>query len=105
MRVWRVADGSVLSAVSGHKGAVRSLCFHPLIPCLLASGEGNLTWGSDNSVRIWMIGDTSSALGDLAQSTSLDMVEGSCKAIVLGHSKMVTCLAFPPGNDSLCESS
>ena len=105
VRVWRVADGSVLSAVSGHKGAVRSLCFHPLIPCLLASGEGNLTWGSDNSVRIWMIGDTSSALGDLAQSTSLDMVEGSCKAIVLGHSKMVTCLAFPPGNDSLCESS
>jgi len=45
VRVWRISDGSVLSALTGHKGAVRSLAFHPHVAGVLASGEGNLTWG------------------------------------------------------------
>ena len=43
--MWRISDGSVLSALTGHKGAVRSLAFHPHVAGVLASGEGNLTWG------------------------------------------------------------
>lgn len=105
VRIWRVSDGSVLSTLAGHKGAIRSLSFHPHVPGLLASGEGNLTWGSDNSVRIWMIGESSSALTDLAKSASLDMLEGYCKAIVLGHLKMVTCVAFPPDGSILVTCS
>jgi WD40 repeat protein len=105
VRIWRVADGSVLCALSGHKGAVRSVSFHPQIPGMLASGEGNLTWGSDNSVRVWVVGESTHDLAELAKSSSLDMLDGACKAIVLGHLKMVTCVAFPPDGSILVTCS
>lgn len=105
VRVWRVADGTVLSVLSGHKGAVRSVAFHPHITGVLASGEGNLTWGSDNSVRLWFVGNDASSLLKTASSSSLDMIPATCKAIVLGHSKMVTCVAFPPDGSILVTTS
>ena len=96
VRVWRVADGSMLAALSGHKGAVRSVVFHPLLSCVLASGEGNLTWGSDNSVRLWFVGDDPCALLAAAKSEALDMVAGGCKAVLLGHTRMITALSLAP---------
>ena len=105
VRVWRVADGTVLCVLSGHKGAVRSVAFHPFISGVLASAEGNLTWGSDNSVRLWLVGENSLLLLETAKSSSLDMIAGTCKAIVLGHSKMVTSVAFSPDGSILVTTS
>jgi WD40 repeat protein len=105
VRIWRVADGTVLSALQGHKGAVRCLAFHPHLTGVVASGEGNLTWGSDNSVRVWLVGESVQALAEAAGGTALEMVAGESKAVSHGHTRMVTCLAFAPDGSALVSTS
>jgi WD40 repeat protein len=90
LRVWRLDNGSVVCSLPGHKGVIRSVAFSPAVPGLIVSGEGNLTWGSDNSVRMWQMRHD----GD-----------GLCKSILLGHMKMVTCVAFPPDGSLLATAS
>ena len=63
------------------------------------------THNSDNSVRLWFIGEDSRALIEGAQSSSLDLIPATNKAIVLGHLKMITCVAFPPDGSMLVTTS
>ena len=89
IRVWSVSNGEVTHKLVGHKGAVRCISFSPGCPGVLASGEGNLTWGSDNSIRVWVLGDN----------------EGACKTVLLGHKKMTTGLAWSPDGSMLATTS
>ena len=89
IRVWSVSNGEVTHKLIGHKGAVRCISFSPGCPGVLASGEGNLTWGSDNSIRVWVLGDN----------------EGACKTVLLGHKKMATGLAWSPDGSMLATTS
>lgn len=109
VRVWRVSDGTLLSTFREHRGVVRAVAFNPAVPGMVASGEGNLTWGSDNSVRVWTFDSAAASRLEAAgvDSGLLDgrAVPASCRAIVLAHSKMVTALAFPPDGSVLLSAS
>uniref|UniRef100_A0A0C3TKW7 Anaphase-promoting complex subunit 4 WD40 domain-containing protein n=1 Tax=Guillardia theta (strain CCMP2712) TaxID=905079 RepID=A0A0C3TKW7_GUITC len=107
IRLWRVEDGEVVSSLSGHRGAVRTLAFDARGGDggeLLISGEGNLMWGSDNSVRVWGPVER----GDRMQLQPLQEGERwkwRCLAVVLGHGKMITNVALPPDGSFFASSS
>jgi WD40 repeat protein/transcriptional regulator with XRE-family HTH domain len=79
IRVWRVADGKLLLAFTGHIRMVWALAFNP-DSTLLASG------GYDRSVKLWEIVGKDS---------------GQCLKMMQGHDNWVRSVAFSPDGSLL----
>ena len=80
VRLYRVADGSLVRTLSGHSGFVSSLAFSP-DGSLLASAS------SDDTIRIWQVS------------------EGVLLRTLEGHTDNVTSLAFSPNGALLASGS
>lgn len=118
VRVWRVADGSVIHTLGPHEGLVTAVAIAPN-GMMLASGDGR-------AVRLWDLnaGDEICALpipgtaiafspdGALLAMGCYDgtvpvlrLTDGELLQTRSGHSKAVVCLAFSPGGDVLASGS
>jgi len=80
VRLWRVADGSLVRTLEGHESDVESVAFSP-DGALLASGS------DDNTVRLWRVKD------------------GSLVRTLEGHTGGVWSVAFSPDGGLLASGS
>jgi hypothetical protein len=76
IRVWTV-EAEMVRTLKGHRGAVRGVAFQPGNGNVLASVEGNVLFGSDNSFRLWDMG-----------------ASGEPLAVLRGHKRRANACAF-----------
>jgi WD40 repeat protein len=80
IKLWRVADGSLVRTLTGHTGEVVSVVFSP-DGRLLASGSG------DGTIKLWRVAD------------------GSLVRTLTGHTGAVTSVSFSPDGRLLASGS
>jgi len=76
VRLWRAADGALLSTLKGHTDWVRSVAFSP-------DGQTLASGSRDNTVRLWRVAD------------------GAPLRILEGHMDAVLSVAFSPDGKTL----
>jgi WD40 repeat protein len=81
IKLWRVADGSLVRTITGHTGEVRSVAFSP-DGSLLASGSGY----RDRTVKLWRVAD------------------GALLRTLEGHTGEVRSVAFSPDGSLLASA-
>jgi len=89
IKIWDVASGQMLRALTGHKDWVYSVAFSP-DGRTLASGAGyqnSPTISHDNTIKLW------------------DLASGHELRTLAGHSEPVTCVRFSPDGRTLASAS
>ncbi len=122
VRLWNVASGKLLYALSGHLGNVLSVAFSP-DGRLLASGSADTTvrlWdtvsgtqrlalaGHTGTVRSIAFSPDGRSLASGSRDTTVrlwDVASGSTQRRLFGHTKRVSSVAFSPDGQSLATGS
>ena len=80
IKLWRVADGSLITTLSGHSGWVSSVAFSP-------DGKTLATGSVDKTIKLWRVAD------------------GSLITMLSGHSDGMSSVAFSPDGKTLASGS